>query len=152
MAVEGVGLLDGCRAVASFIRSEFSRTGRGCFWWWSGWSSPRRWPRRSRGPASASSRSCRWSALAVLPLQIVALLLRGLVFEYLGLTALGAYLTLYQGYRFATRRGCESIAVHFTDGSVGESVTGLGSGPIGVITGSMLRITSTAAALLRRRA
>jgi hypothetical protein len=34
--------------------------------------------------------------LAVFPLQIVALLLRGLVFEYIGLTALGAYLTLYR--------------------------------------------------------
>ncbi len=36
--------------------------------------------------------------LAVFPLQLAALLVRGLVFEYLGLTALGAYLTLYQGY------------------------------------------------------
>ena len=35
--------------------------------------------------------------LAVFPLQLAALLLRGLAFEYLGLTALGAYLTLYQG-------------------------------------------------------
>jgi hypothetical protein len=33
--------------------------------------------------------------LAVLPLQMIALVLRGLAFEYLGLTALGAYLTLY---------------------------------------------------------
>jgi hypothetical protein len=33
--------------------------------------------------------------LAVFPLQIAALLLRGFVFEYLGLTALGAYITLY---------------------------------------------------------
>jgi hypothetical protein len=40
--------------------------------------------------------------LAVFPLQIAALLLRGLVFEYLGITALGAYLTLYLGY--AARR------------------------------------------------
>jgi hypothetical protein len=37
--------------------------------------------------------------LAVFPLQIVALIVRGLVFEYLGLTALGAYLTLYMGHR-----------------------------------------------------
>ena len=36
--------------------------------------------------------------LAVFPLQLAALLVRGLVFEYLGLTALGAYLTLYHGY------------------------------------------------------
>lgn len=34
--------------------------------------------------------------LAVFPLQILALLLRGLVFEYIGLTALGAYLTVYR--------------------------------------------------------
>jgi hypothetical protein len=40
--------------------------------------------------------------LAVFPLQLAALLVRGLVFEYLGLTALCAYLTLYQGY--AARR------------------------------------------------
>lgn len=33
--------------------------------------------------------------LAVLPLQIAALLLRGILFEYLGLTALAAYATLY---------------------------------------------------------
>jgi hypothetical protein len=34
--------------------------------------------------------------LAVLPLQVVALLLRGLVFQYIGLSAIGAYLTVYQ--------------------------------------------------------
>lgn len=33
--------------------------------------------------------------LAVFPLQLAALLLRGLVFEYIGLTAMGAYVTLY---------------------------------------------------------
>lgn len=37
--------------------------------------------------------------LAVFPLQIAALLIRGLVFEYLGLTALGAYLALYLAHR-----------------------------------------------------
>lgn len=36
--------------------------------------------------------------LAVLPLQILAWLLRGVVFQFLGLTAIGAYLTLYRGY------------------------------------------------------
>ena len=40
--------------------------------------------------------------LAVFPLQVAALLVRGLVFEYIGLTALGAYVTLYRGY--AARR------------------------------------------------
>ncbi|HEV3140314.1 MAG TPA: hypothetical protein VGY57_07360, partial [Vicinamibacterales bacterium] len=33
--------------------------------------------------------------LAVVPLQLLALVLRGLLFEYVGLTALGAYLTIY---------------------------------------------------------
>lgn len=34
--------------------------------------------------------------LAVIPLQLLALLVRGLVFEYIGLTAAGAYVTLYR--------------------------------------------------------
>ena len=34
--------------------------------------------------------------LAVVPLQVVALILRGLAFEYIGLAAAGAYLTLYR--------------------------------------------------------
>jgi hypothetical protein len=98
MAVEGVGLLDGCRAVASFIRSEFRALAR-VFLVLVGLV-----------VAATLASALAWSGvgliafvplvgLAVLPLQIVALLLRGLVFEYLGLTALGAYLTLYQGYR-----------------------------------------------------
>jgi hypothetical protein len=39
------------------------------------------------------------AGIIVLPLQLVAWLLRGLIFEYIGLTALGAYLTRYR--RFA---------------------------------------------------
>jgi hypothetical protein len=98
MAVEGVGLLDGCRAAASFIRSEF-RDLAGVFLVVVGLV-----------VAATLASALAWSGvgliafvplvgLAVFPLQIAALLLRGLVFEYLGLTALGAYLTLYQGYR-----------------------------------------------------
>jgi hypothetical protein len=34
----------------------------------------------------------------VLPLQILAWLLRGVIFQYLGLTAIGAYLQLYRAY------------------------------------------------------
>jgi hypothetical protein len=41
--------------------------------------------------------------LAVFPLQIAALVLRGLVFEYIGFTAMGAYVTLYR--RHAARAG-----------------------------------------------
>jgi hypothetical protein len=37
-------------------------------------------------------------ALVVLPLQIAAWLVRGFVFQYLALTALGAYLTQYRHY------------------------------------------------------
>ncbi|MCX6552428.1 MAG: hypothetical protein NTY02_15730 [Acidobacteria bacterium] len=36
------------------------------------------------------------AGLAVIPLQLLAWLFRGLVFQYLGLSALGAYLTLYR--------------------------------------------------------
>ncbi len=39
--------------------------------------------------------------LVVVPLQLFALLLRGVLFEYIALTALGAYVTLYR----ARRRG-----------------------------------------------
>jgi len=38
------------------------------------------------------------AGLAVVPLQLLAWLFRGLVFQYLGLSALGAYLTLYRRY------------------------------------------------------
>jgi len=38
------------------------------------------------------------AGLAVLPLQVAAWLLRGFVFQYLALTALGAYLTQYRYY------------------------------------------------------
>jgi hypothetical protein len=36
--------------------------------------------------------------LAVLPLQLAAWLLRALVFQYIGLTSVGAYLTLYRTF------------------------------------------------------
>lgn len=39
--------------------------------------------------------------LAVVPFQLVALLARGLLFEYIGLTAIGAYVTLYRSFRTA---------------------------------------------------
>ena len=40
--------------------------------------------------------------LAVFPLQLLAWLVRGLVFRYLGLTAFGAYLALYDRHRNRT--------------------------------------------------
>ena len=44
--------------------------------------------------------------LAVIPMQLLAWLLRGLAFQYLGLTSVGAYLTLYRSFsdREAQRR------------------------------------------------
>ena len=90
-----------CRAAARFIRAEF-RELAGVFLVVVGLV-----------VAATLASALAWSGvgliafvplvgLAVFPLQLAALLVRGLVFEYLGLTALGAYLTLYLGY--ASRR------------------------------------------------
>jgi hypothetical protein len=97
MAIERVGLVDGCRAAARFIRAEF-RELTAVFM-----------VVVVLVAAATLASALAWSGvgliafvplvgLAVFPLQIAALILRGFVFEYLGLTALGAYLTLYQGY------------------------------------------------------
>jgi hypothetical protein len=82
MAIEGIGLAEACRAAARFIRMEF-RDLAGVFVIVFG---------------LVVAAFVPLVGLAVFPLQIAALLLRGLVFEYLGLTALGAYVTLYQGH------------------------------------------------------
>ena len=42
--------------------------------------------------------------LAALPLQLLAWLMRGLVFQYLGLASVGAYLKLYRGFAGAQNR------------------------------------------------
>lgn len=47
--------------------------------------------------------------LAVIPLQVAALIVRGLVFEYIGLTGLGAYATLYRRYAERTARAAERV-------------------------------------------
>jgi hypothetical protein len=97
MAVEGVGVAQGCRAAVRFIRAEI-RELAGLFLVVVGLV-----------VAATLASALAWSGvgliafvplvgLAVFPLQLAALVVRGLVFEYLGLTALGAYLTLYVGY------------------------------------------------------
>jgi hypothetical protein len=97
MAVEGVGIVDGVRATARFVRAEF-RELIGVFLVVVVLVS-----------AATLASYLAWSGvgliafvpligLVVFPLQIAAFLARGLVFEYLGLTALGAYVTLYLGY------------------------------------------------------
>jgi hypothetical protein len=101
MAVDGIGLTQGCRAAVRFVRAEF-RELAGVFL-----------VVVALVLAATLASALAWSGvgliafvplvgLAVFPLQLLALLMRGLVFEYLGLTALGAYLTLYQGH--AARR------------------------------------------------
>ena len=102
IAVEGTGVTDAARAVARFVRAEF-RSLASVFAVVFGLV-----------VAATLASALAWSGvgliafvplmgLAVFPLQLGALVVRGLVFEYLGLTALGAYLTLYAGY--AARRG-----------------------------------------------
>ena len=97
MAVEGVGIVDGARAVARFVRAEF-RELVGVFLVVFGLV-----------VAALFASALAWSGvgliafvpligIAVVPLQLVALVVRGFVFEYLGITALGAYVTLYAGH------------------------------------------------------
>ena len=94
IAVEGVGVVEGMAAVGRFVKAEF-RTLAGVFL-----------VVVALVVAATFASFLAWSGvgliafvplvgLAVFPLQIAALLLRGLVFEYLGLAALGAYLTVY---------------------------------------------------------
>ena len=121
MAVESVGITDGCRAMARFIRAEF-RELAGVFL-----------VVVALVIAATLVSALAWSGvgliafvplvgLAVLPLQLAALMLRGLAFAYLGLTALGAYLTLYQGY--ASRRG-ELVSGARTDHGRSGGVVGV---------------------------
>jgi hypothetical protein len=97
MATEDIGLGAAVVAVSRFVRAEF---------------------RELAGifavilvvvVASTLASALAWSGvgliafvplvgLAVFPLQIAALLLRGFVFEYIGLSALAAYATLYHRY------------------------------------------------------
>ena len=94
MACENVGVVAACSAVAGFVRARF-REVAGIFGVVLGLVL-----------AATFASALAWSGvgliafvplvgLAVFPLQLAALVLRGLVFEYIGLTALAAYATLY---------------------------------------------------------
>jgi hypothetical protein len=102
IAVEGVGIGDAMRVVARFIRAEFRELVAVFV------------VVLALVVAATLASALAWSGvgliafvplvgLAVFPLQIAALLLRGIVFEYLGLLALGAYLSLYTRSRAAER-------------------------------------------------
>ena len=121
MAVEQVGVGAGCRATVGFVRSEF-RDLAGVFV-----------VVVALVIAATVASALAWSGvgliafvplvgLAVVPLQLAALMVRGLAFEYLGLTALGAYLTLYQAY--ASRRG-ELVSRAHADHGRGGGVVGV---------------------------
>jgi len=95
MAADNLGFADACRAVGRFIRAEFRALTR-MFLIILG---------LVVGATLVSALA--WSGvgliafvplvgLAVIPLQIAALIVRGLAFEYIGLAAAGAYLTLYR--------------------------------------------------------
>jgi hypothetical protein len=95
MAADSIGLSEAFRAVARFVRAEVSVLAR-MFLIILG---------LVVGATLVSALA--WSGvgliafvpvvgLAVVPLQVVALILRGLAFEYIGLAAAGAYLTLYR--------------------------------------------------------
>jgi hypothetical protein len=97
MAADNVGVADAARAVARFARAEFRELALVFL------------VVLALLVAATFASALAWSGvgliafvplvgLAVFPLQLAALLLRGVVFEYLGLTALGAYATLYQGH------------------------------------------------------
>lgn len=94
IAVDGIGVMDAFTNVARFIRAEF-REVAGIFA-----------VVIALVIAAVAASALVWSGLgliafvpliglAVLPLQLVAWLVRGLLFEYLGLTALTAYVGLY---------------------------------------------------------
>jgi hypothetical protein len=108
-------LVDAMRAVARFVRSEFRDLG-GIFL-----------VVLAIVIAATFASALAWSGvaliafvplvgLAVVPLQLAALLLRGVLFEYIGATALGAYVTLYRRH---TIRTVETAAHEGIPGSAG---------------------------------
>lgn len=97
IAIEGVGVTDGLRSVVRFARARFRELVMLLL------------VVAGLVIAATLASALAWSGvgliafvplvgLAVFPLQLAALALRGLVFQYLALTALGAYVTLYRSY------------------------------------------------------
>ena len=95
MAADSVGLPEAFRAVGGFMRSDVSALARMFL------------IILAMIVGATLVSTLAWSGvgliafvpvvgLAVVPLQLAALILRGLAFEYIGLAAAGAYLTLYR--------------------------------------------------------
>ena len=55
--------------------------------------------------------------LAALPLRLLTWLVRGLVFQYLGLVAVGAYLKLYRAFRADDRFSGAPVLGYFGSGA-----------------------------------
>ena len=139
-AVEDVGFAGACRAVTRFVRSDF-RELAGVF-----------------GVVlvfvlgATLASALAWSGvgliafvplvgLAVFPLQLAALVLRGLVFEYIGLAALAAYTTLYHRHIAQVSAAAEKVRVvdHRSIGMVTGTSPGSGANE-GSTVGSMERL------------
>jgi hypothetical protein len=108
MAADNLGLSDAFRAVTAFLRAEFALLAQ-IFLVTLG---------IEIGATLVSALA--WSGLgliafvpliglAVIPLQIVALAVRGLAFAYIGLTAASAYLTLYRRESRALERSSGAV-------------------------------------------
>ncbi len=101
-AAEGLRFVEAVRRVARFVRAEFRGLGQVFLVVF------------AVVVAATLASALAWSGvgliafvplvgLAVFPLQLAALLLRGLVFEYIGLTSMGAYVTLYRRHAARVR-------------------------------------------------
>jgi hypothetical protein len=123
MAADNLGFLDACRAVGRFVRAEFGALTR-IFLMMFG---------LVVGATFVSALA--WSGvgliafvplvgLAVIPLQIAALIVRGLAFEYIGLAAAGAYLTLYRRAPRTVERPREAVMVRPLDSPGTDSAAG----------------------------
>ena len=114
LAVDDFGPIDACRAVARFVYTEFREVAAVFA------------VVLVLVIAATFALALAWSGvgliafvplvgLAVFPLQMAAFLVRGLVFEYLGLAALGAYVTLYAGHVSRRREVISPTLAGFTD-------------------------------------
>jgi hypothetical protein len=112
-----IRVMQAVRGVARFIRSEYRHLGTIFL------------VVLAMVVAATMATALAWSAvafiafvplvgLAVIPLQLVALLLRGILFEYIGLTALGAYVTLYRRHAVIVEGGVDPATVGRSAGTV----------------------------------
>ena len=126
MAADNVGLSEACRAVGRFVRAEFSTLARIFL------------IMLALVVGATLASALAWSGvgliafvplvgLAVVPLQVAAFIVRGLAFEYIGLAAAGAYLTLYRRTPHRAERS-SALMVEPAGSPVGSSRSGSAAG------------------------